>query len=1113
MADPINGAVPPGDNNSSGLYREPEQNFTPENLAMIQDAMMAELGIGRKDELPLDDPRDGEDISILVSKPKKTNMLPATAVWRNLVFDDVDPAHNELDSIADGQLYRLRKGDASSALSRARGNGASRGGRGGGRGRGGRQVGPGYSPSMPQSFFAARAAVNSQPQAEYAASRLSDPVAPAPFSGTRKQDNWASCRDGHQDQANAPPSRRPKPLRRLNALPMKPRFALTNGNEAFLAHAGYVQHAAPPARAAESQQKPLGPSQCLNRVDMSSAPKAPLADRIRQLNLSKNSLPRDTRASDATASTEHSPILSRGISVSTEPSISAATTREPPRVISPVQVQSPPVLPESVYRESKGLLSSRWAPAVTPAQISDRVAHHSYAVKFKKDQGPTKAGTAELVKNSTDQYFTLQLVEAATDHVIVKDLIADDAVFEQDRNLVIYRAGLLSTLKPPTWRLIFPLPHMADRFAHSVLLSRQGRTVAQPSAPSDIIAAQTSSDVEPALHPASVASVDTFPHGAPELENHTIEDLISLEPETELPPKPVNPYLIEFLEVENEDIINGLFGRLKEGISCTVLGQLSDIVVGFGGTPAHELSSDDILSSPDYQFAIRVPVSHLLKSLETFYMLPDDVSNMYLLDKSQKVLAMAVAERHLDQGGVEASRKGENVTAVGHTRTTITTSDGSQSNVMPDEQSQPTCSRASSDVHLLHPSLPYSVAGFVALERTDVHQPESSLESTPTQTYSTEHPGVLEPTVESRVKYSPETLLGLRSNAVPVEINVQFPRRAEQSPRRPARGIAPPKPVANMGGWKCFADMSLYEAYLFTAGPTKPVTSQSIETTAKPETPFGGNISESVVPSRVLGAIAALKQSPPSPAHTLRDVDENDSFKTEAADPLVKDESHLPHPTPQASTHVAPVLTETVGVPAPRSVAVEQDLVDGISNLNLRGASGLSSSQWASSASASNFTSRNLQAQMAPSIAPLAVPREAGQWHAASQPTSPIFRSPPATTGAPVYQTVFIIDVATGELVPITGVLNPQQLPPMTNHYGIPDTSATPSFQAREASGSDKGCAPGNIARPASDTCSATGGQRPVLSPRKGNVLQARLQSRLSNSMAAGRGSYQGLRF
>lgn len=43
-------------------------------------------------------------------------------------FDDVDPAEDELDSIADGQLYRLRRGASSSSPGRGRGNFSSRGG-------------------------------------------------------------------------------------------------------------------------------------------------------------------------------------------------------------------------------------------------------------------------------------------------------------------------------------------------------------------------------------------------------------------------------------------------------------------------------------------------------------------------------------------------------------------------------------------------------------------------------------------------------------------------------------------------------------------------------------------------------------------------------------------------------------------------------------------------------------------------------------------------------------------------------------------------------------------------------------------------------------------------
>ncbi|POS83747.1 hypothetical protein EPUL_004394 [Erysiphe pulchra] len=79
-------------------------------LSDIHAAMMEELGIGRKDTLPLQDTRqvfpDHTKIKFTLN-PKE--IAPGVNTWRNAVFDDVDPAEEEIDSIADGQLARIRR--------------------------------------------------------------------------------------------------------------------------------------------------------------------------------------------------------------------------------------------------------------------------------------------------------------------------------------------------------------------------------------------------------------------------------------------------------------------------------------------------------------------------------------------------------------------------------------------------------------------------------------------------------------------------------------------------------------------------------------------------------------------------------------------------------------------------------------------------------------------------------------------------------------------------------------------------------------------------------------------------------------------------------------------
>lgn len=130
-----------------------EPVYTLEQLAQLQAAMMEELGIGRIDTLHLAD--KGAPLEALrpLNLPKK-KMNRATAAWHSeLLLSRVrilmlhtylqstalhldeggDPTKDDLDNIADGQLYRMRRGGASSS----RGGHFSSGHRGGGGNRGG----------------------------------------------------------------------------------------------------------------------------------------------------------------------------------------------------------------------------------------------------------------------------------------------------------------------------------------------------------------------------------------------------------------------------------------------------------------------------------------------------------------------------------------------------------------------------------------------------------------------------------------------------------------------------------------------------------------------------------------------------------------------------------------------------------------------------------------------------------------------------------------------------------------------------------------------------------------------------------------------------------------
>ncbi|CAD6500122.1 BgTH12-04225 [Blumeria graminis f. sp. triticale] len=94
------------------MIKSGKSSIEAQNLAEIQAAMMEELGIKRKDALPLEDlindvKIDEAEMLKKLKSPKKNNS--GVIAWQNIKFDDINPAESEIDSIADGQLARIRR--------------------------------------------------------------------------------------------------------------------------------------------------------------------------------------------------------------------------------------------------------------------------------------------------------------------------------------------------------------------------------------------------------------------------------------------------------------------------------------------------------------------------------------------------------------------------------------------------------------------------------------------------------------------------------------------------------------------------------------------------------------------------------------------------------------------------------------------------------------------------------------------------------------------------------------------------------------------------------------------------------------------------------------------
>ncbi|KAJ5051433.1 uncharacterized protein L3040_001212 [Drepanopeziza brunnea f. sp. 'multigermtubi'] len=536
MASDSNGAPPDGANN----YQEPPQpQHTPEQLAMIHAAMMEELGITRKDELHLQD--RGPDISELRPLKPKKYQETATARWRNLQFDDVDPAEEGLDSIADGQLYRLRRGIPSGTSGRGRGNVASRGGHSSNRGRGfgpgvngrggrGDYLGPMGSHQRSdfqtnfQTMRGARNAVNTQGMMETAIARLRNPpLAPR------------SHRGGAVDLQARP---QVMPSKSLNPLPTRSRYAIDNSsNDAFFAHVGISnQRQAPalavqqlPVREAAPSPRPVAevqPSQQStiaepNPVVISGEPPAPV----------KSGLSGSRWAGPASPA---EPAFTNSVT----PAKWAHLGISQPIIVSP---------PKSNYSVAPGTLHQGSSAPATPnvavapespiedvkqvsAQTLSRSGRHllmTQVVNYKCNDGATSLATVRLIKGQDDIYLKIELIEAGTDAALLAEPVDDNALVETENTLVRYRAAPTNSAETPLWKLNFSMPYLAAKFGNLIMMNRLSRPASDTSALLHSAAVCASSNVDHFPPAGSSVSFQTTAHSVQEVmrQNQVAENV------------------------------------------------------------------------------------------------------------------------------------------------------------------------------------------------------------------------------------------------------------------------------------------------------------------------------------------------------------------------------------------------------------------------------------------------------------------------------------------------------------------------------------------------------------------------------------------------------------
>ncbi|CZR59667.1 uncharacterized protein PAC_09561 [Phialocephala subalpina] len=491
----MSSTTPGGPGDGATLGQPPEPTHTAEQLVIIHAAMMEELGVGRKDELPLAD--RGFDDAIAI-RPIRQPVTGMGAAWHNLQFDDVDPADEELDSIADGQLYRLRRGASYNSQqhnSRGRGGFAPRGGptqrgdfgqrggfapRGGraspGRGRGrerdfGRRTPASLHSTTPQTFFNdARVGVNKHTRVDEFIANLRASHNANNTPRRKKKRGDSTLPQNHQNVPVQPVAKKqPQNSResRRAQLSASSTWSLASSS-AFLAHIGMNTN----ARGSTSPApRPLTAVSNASSGERATA----TTPRVAAQEVDSNTPTSGTSQPMYQGNKEN-----KGSSGNQSVRSSAAT---PIAATSQSISQTNKDIETLSGKQSAGLSTSRWASSkpIRPEQPVRREIEREHGVSIIKDGNPARPGQARIWKTTPGyKLFTLEL--EMDGKIVINEKVDFDAQLSHDGDRVITYQAAERGQSPPVWQVLFRMPYMAANFYQSLLDSLPSRSAKSPSA-------------------------------------------------------------------------------------------------------------------------------------------------------------------------------------------------------------------------------------------------------------------------------------------------------------------------------------------------------------------------------------------------------------------------------------------------------------------------------------------------------------------------------------------------------------------------------------------------------------------------------------------------------
>ncbi|KAF7939753.1 hypothetical protein BELL_0015g00330 [Botrytis elliptica] len=496
-----------------------ERELSAAKLEAVKQAMMEELGISRRDALPLEDRAANVPMVPLSFINRQVRPDHPASAWHNLKLDDVDPGVEDLDDIAGGQLYRLRR--AGTALS----NG-SRSGHSAGHGRGGASNRGGHASVGGRGNFAAggkktdnsvsgQTYYNDARRGGKSHAKVDAGIALLQREAESSRKNRTVGRSFKTPQSTSistkPVLRAASPVVARAAPPqanrlVNSRFKLTSP-ATFLSHnnIGFSPVASAPEPVVSAPQNKVDDDILVPPPASKLAPQgglaasrwalssAPLVDMSGSDDLSRSATHADTASASASVPSVQQvvPAITTGASMSIcsaqqiTPIVGAKTSdsddsvRSVPPAMSTTASELTHFVQHATVAASLTLMTDD--ATVYPKPVIVRSVIVERPVKVCKNNSTYKLGIARLIKLDHKSPLTLEV--EINNEVIVSELLSEAAILKiitKDGvtvNTVTYRANS-TTEKIPTWKLKFQLPGDAKSFVnyHTFRLSELRRS-------------------------------------------------------------------------------------------------------------------------------------------------------------------------------------------------------------------------------------------------------------------------------------------------------------------------------------------------------------------------------------------------------------------------------------------------------------------------------------------------------------------------------------------------------------------------------------------------------------------------------------------------------------